>query len=184
MLVQAINTALTHDVADQQVLVPMGKVFKQFDEWEVQSGFWQQMDIGIKRAWAFRQGGDEFGMVTECVAGDAGRGDTVQGILRSHQKLHELIKSQINAIKIKGHVQCVDPSRNNFVMEHVTLSTGVSTTGVTKGGYKDWLLFADKMAEEVKESGKDGLKVFAQDTSGRYQRYDSFLEIRPMISKA
>ena len=169
---KAINTALTHDVADEEVLVPMSEVFKDYD---VRSNkgpsYWNKKGIEVTKCWVFRQGGDEFSMVTERPINKNKNGYKA---LKTQQKLYDEIIGRINSIKINGKTKCVDPSRSSWLsdykMKHVTLSTGFYVCFGTD--YKEWLLRADEMAETVKKEGKDGLKVMLGEKKRIYNDFE------------
>eukprot|EP01084_Bolivina_argentea_P004520 8607_1 len=143
-----INSALTHEGANEKLIL-MSKVLKTFELKTKKE--WENMGIQIKRLWVFRQGGDEFALV-------------VYGYDKqeaTHQNLYELLKNNINEIKIEN--------MNNI--KHITLSVGVCFgKGVTS--YEYMLEKAHEATEMVKESGKNNVRIYHGHFDEFYSRFE------------
>eukprot|EP01084_Bolivina_argentea_P023030 42864_1 len=61
---KALNTSLTHQGADE-VIKNIGYILKKHAQ-DVNDGKWRGEPTNLSRCWAFRQGGDEFGLVLKC----------------------------------------------------------------------------------------------------------------------
>eukprot|EP01084_Bolivina_argentea_P216087 367081_1 len=130
----------------------MSKVLKTF-ELKTQKE-WENMGIQIRRLWVFRQGGDEFALVV--------KGWDKQEA--THQKLYELLKTNINKIEIE----------NMDSIKHITVSVGVCF-GKWINSYQDMMKKADEAAEMVKENGRNNVHIY----HGYNKKfYSNFNEIR------